>query len=443
MQNTNSLYDDDFVQRYRHRSEPRHAKTMDTLGIAEFGHCMDTLCDLLHLTLLTETHPILPAGDPTEITPQHFPPPYVLHSFGDYREGQSFYRHDKHTDHPNHYPLKPGKCKGVSAFAESLHSFSRGGSKRLAGNVVWPDTIIGLRKSLKQSFRQYREMVQESGDYSHMVQDARGIHILEKIHATVDALTTELADMQTITIAFPFSPQPLEIDNNGAHLLNAKLPKSFLANVLFHLEDAANSVADATKAPPYYSEAGLQAIGAESLITDTIEGLMRCFGKQPGLQPFVCQYETSLREKIKTDVTHYAYDLALFAQYHRMLSGAYTQAYDDIDHLLALSECPRSVALLREPEHAACLLYAASTRIANRLPEINALAIRNLADNVASCHYWPHVAQCLQQNASALLALKEAQLQLHDPDFTSGCALITQIPRYSAQAPRSESVNQR
>jgi hypothetical protein len=421
------LYSPEFVSRYQYRKAPRAAKELNELTLSEFGYYADSFSDLAHFMLLTETHPHLPPGDPTRVTPEKLPPDYVIRYFGDYRPGSSLFRMDRQFKTPDDYPTAAGSVVGIAKFLESIHSYSRGNSKKLLGKVQWPEEVEDLKTQINKAIEGYQELVRAHGDDQTAVPAVQ----LEQVDATLKPLLArldaELSKMTSVTTQFPHGIGEVTFQSNAEDPLVKHLPKTDMAHVLFFLDNASLAVADSGLIPECYTDASLDSVGAASLITDAMAGVLQRLSQNPKTQSMTNIFMVRLREKIKKDVTTHSRDLQMFGLYQRTLAGAYDIAYDDIDRMLTLCGQPIGVESLREPREAAVLLYAAAKRLERDVPGFDSTDTLTLAREAANCGSMSEVKPVLKAQQARLDVLKSAGSILEDNALNHCVTLVEDI----------------
>ncbi len=351
----------DFYRRYQHMRAPRNARSVGEISFSEFGYLIDTQIDLLQAGLLAETVDKIPTtDDPTIIKPRPLPPDYVYNYFGDYRVATSFFRPDKH-DADSSEPAKPSQnLHGLAKFMQAVHAESRKFPIAILKNkVTWPDAVLTVEKQIDEAIHEYRELVRTHGGNYTQIPPNTVAPINERVIALIGKLNQALEEIQPITINLPSGP--IQIPNKKQ--IHPELPGSSTASVLYGLQNAAKGVANLRMLPPDYVKYSMNVIGAESLLTDTVQYIM------DEISPDGAVFQSAMKEfrsKLETQVKSNTRELQMLGLFHRILDSAYPVAYDDVDHLLRLCGEKDYTAInqLQEPKEVAVILYAAAKRIA-------------------------------------------------------------------------------
>lgn len=356
-----ATYDDDgFYQRYQHHTAPRTATSINNLSIAEYGYVFDTMMDLLHANLLCGSHESIPTqSDPISITPDSstLPPAYVYEYFDDYRYGGSFFRGDRHADDANE-PSHPRQLHGVARFADKIHLDSRKLPAYLIESIDWPPAVTALKQEYEQMRADYQQLISTHKEY-HAIPEAASHAMEERCEDFITRLQKALSPEQLPEITLHF--------RNGTHATIANqenfLPGQTEAStglILFQFSNPQYIVTDLQKVPLAYADFSVNAISAESILTDVLQSLMD--QASPDGSAFA-QTLQQFRKQLKTHVHDHARDLQMTLAFHRIIDMAYPRAYEDTAHLMRLCDVPPELPSIETPQETAVLLYAASRRV--------------------------------------------------------------------------------
>lgn len=401
------LYDDDkFYQRYRHHGAPRTAKNVSELSVTEYGNVFDTIMDLIHGTLICGSCSQLPTqSDPISITPspENFPPAYVYNFFDDYRYGGSFFRGDRHAANPDE-PSAPKVLHGVAKFADKTHLDSRKLPTQLIKNVEWPPDVLAAKQEFQQTRTYYEGLVKEYQGHNNIPAS-----LLTDIDGRIDSFLTNLraaldpSNLKIITVELSDGSK-VHLNNEPSFLTDRSEANTAL--VLFQFSDPRMIITDLEKVPERYAEFSIEAIGAESLLTDLLQQLL------DQSSPDGAAFQGSLgkfRENLKTHVRDHARDLQMLGAFHRTLDIGYERAYDDIDHLLRICELPTQINAIESPKEAAVLTYAAARFIQNHSPKPLAVTptLLSIADQLSHAESMAGARDILERNEPTLRVAKD------------------------------------
>ena len=166
--------------------------------------------------------------------------------------------------------------------------------------------------------------------------------------------------------------------------VNARLKDTAPALVLFAFRTLGHGAADKNKRPAMleYDKRQRELIGAQSMITDTTQGLFDLAQKQ-GFSFKGCDLD---RKKLQHLVSEYTRSFQLAAAFCRTADCGYDMMYEDLSRFIRMGGGEPELRTLDDPKEAALMLYAISCGFARDGKE-DALAkkLRDYADKAGAC----------------------------------------------------------
>lgn len=341
-----------------------------------YGWLVETLYDLGAAARLAETLDKLPdRSDPVAIPVRRLPPPYVLGAIGDFLAGKSGFRTDR-AAYEEHYPKRVmDPPYGAAAFADATHLLSRMLPRYLFEEFVLPQGVHDALAEVNEQIAAYHGLLRTHGAYFQVPREERA-----RIDAALDRvfvrLDEDLSAIEALEIRFgPAQQKLLGLDprcetlflpNRGVRL-HPTCAESNPAQVALQLKIPARASVNQMKLPLRAVVHSLDIIGAESMISDTMQAFMDLVDEAARAQwgtsgTIYGRLYTDLRAGLRTNIELYAHELRFLLQFSLTTDAAYPLAYSDLRLLLSFARQPSVLLALRGPSEAASLLYAVGKR---------------------------------------------------------------------------------
>ena len=369
----------EYQDRFRYKDALRPSDSSQDVTVAQLGHMLDTLKDaaLCMRHLAVDPH-LDPQYDRVYLhTDQKDLPPYVEALASNFMRGSSFNRNDLRDMEKKHYP-------DISAFMNIVHGMMRQQSLKIAEAFVMPQEVAETGQEYDALIKEYKTLVEkyskpdEKPDYRNIPADEMQ-HYAERFEPVADKLAAQLKALPSIDVEIGGKRHTIPNDT----LVNGRLTDTYPAAVWFAYRTLGSGAADKNKRPAdlEYEARQRKLIGAQSMITDTVQGLLDIGDAQGFEWPGALD-----RTKLQKAMEDYTHSFNLLLHFCRTADCIYPLVGEDLERFIHMGGGSPELGDLQNPYETALMLYAVERRIA-REDKDPALGrkMKAYADAIAQC----------------------------------------------------------
>lgn len=371
-----------YQARLTYRTAQRSEAPLSQIGVGEIGHMLDTLKDA---ALNMRQVMVRPHLDPSEEKQHKIPnpaglPDYISRYASNFLAASTFNRKDTPAR-----VTQPKKHPDVVAFMNLIHGVMRRQTLDIGNAFVVPDSIAEMVKAYDEVIEEYRGLLKQyanpdaSLNYKNIPRKVMQAYA-EKFTPIADRLEEALRSLPSVELEIDGHRYSLPNDR----LLNDRLEKTYPAAMLWVYRSLGHGAADHHKRPASleYELRQRTLIGAQSMLTDTLQGLFDLAGQHN--VPFQ-KFEMD-RGRLQTGVMEYARTFQLMLNFCSAADCGYPAMFQDLERLTRMGGAGPELQHFNEPQEVALMLAAVERRFAreDKNPPLRTL-LRNFADEISKC----------------------------------------------------------
>jgi hypothetical protein len=339
-----------FRRRLTYRTAERPSVSVDDVESKQLGHMLETLTDaMIFMNRIGGDPHIDVAVNPTTHT--HIPsgPAFMQEIINDPRGASSYRRSDM--------PIpRLDKRAPVTVLSDDLHVMLRRQGNMMGNMFVVPDGMELLFEEYADMIRRYKELVKSYGDHSQVPESAKQEYT-RAYQEVADRLFSALKALPSVSIIVDSTQYTLPNDKP----VNPMQPDSYPAFVLFALRSIGKEGIDRNRRPPAEFRRISDIVGVESVISDTMQGLLDCGKAACGAQFAGCGLN---RGQLSGMLKKHVRAVQQVLEFCRIADCGYKTLYDDLALFARMAGEEPVMGAPQDAMEVALLLYAIDRRFA-------------------------------------------------------------------------------
>jgi hypothetical protein len=403
-----------FRRRLTYRTAERTSVSVDDVDSRQLGHMLETLTDAMifmnrigddphiDVTLNPTTHTHIPSG-----------PAFMQEIVNDPRGASSYRR----TDMP--IP-RLDKRAPLTVLSDDLHVMLRRQGNMMGNMFVVPDGMESLFEEYSDMIRSYKDMVKSYGDHSQVPESAKQEYTLA-YQQVADRLFGALKALPSVSVIVDSAQYTIPNDKP----VNPMQPDSYPAFVLFALRSIGKEGIDRNRRPPAEFRRIADIVGVESVISDTMQGLLDHIRKTAGAQCASCDIP---RQQLSGILKKYVRPVQQALEFCRIADCGYKTLYDDLALFARMAGEEPVMGPPQDAMEVALLLYAVDRRFAREdTGDAQARILNEYAQKASQYAQLDQLVADMSQDMELQRALMASRQIAAEKGFGSVVAAIDQL----------------
>jgi hypothetical protein len=339
-----------FRRRLTYRTAERTSVSVDDVDSHQLGHMLETLTDaMIFMNRIGDDPHIDVTVNPTTYTHMPSGPAFMQEIVNDPRGASSYRRSDM--------PIpRLDKRAPITVLSDDLHVMLRRQGNMMGNIFVIPDGMEPLFDEYSDMIRRYKEMVKSYGDHSQVPVAAKQEYT-QAYQEVAERLFSALKALPSVSVIVDSTQYTIPNDKP----VNPMQPDYYPAFVLFALRSIGKEGIDRNRRPPAEFRRISDIVGVESVISDTMQGLLDHIKQSAGAKCTGCDLN---RAQLSGLLKKHVRSVQQALEFCRIADCGYKTLYDDLALFARMAGEEPVMGPPRDAMEVALLLYAVDRRFA-------------------------------------------------------------------------------